>query len=218
MGGVARIGLLGGTFDPIHIGHLIMAEEARSGAGLAQVVFLPAGQPPHKPGIPVSLAAHRLRMVELAIAENPAFSLSRLDLDRPGPHYSADTVALFRQQVPADAEIFFIMGADSLEELPTWKDPARLLAQCRILALSRPEHEPNLAGLCGVIPELRGRVDLLPMPLIEVSSSDLRERVRQRRSIRYLVPEAVRGYIEAHHLYVNEVAAVSGGVARGSHR
>lgn len=198
-----RIGLIGGTFDPIHCGHLVMAEEARFQANLNQVLFVPAGQPPHKLGHSITPAEHRLRMVEIAIASNAAFGISRLDMDRPGPHYSVDLVRLFLEQAPPQVELFFVVGADSLEEMPSWKNPAGLLRLCRVLALSRPGHEPDIEYLARELPEVEQRVQVLKMPLIGVSGSDLRERVRQGRSIRYLVPEGVREYIYNHKLYAN---------------
>ena len=199
--GVQRIGLLGGTFDPIHWGHLIMAEEARQQARLDRVLFLPAGEPPHKVGQAITPIAHRLQMVQLAIASHPAFALSRLDVDRPGPHYSVDMVRLFLEQAPAGTEAFFLVGADSLEDMPTWKDPAGLLDLCQVLAMSRPGHGPDLERLAQVLPAVRVRVQVLQMPLIGISGTDIRRRVREGRSIRYLVPEEVRQYILAHGLY-----------------
>ncbi|MGQ9566771.1 MAG: nicotinate-nucleotide adenylyltransferase [Anaerolineae bacterium] len=198
-----RIGLLGGTFDPIHWGHLIMAEEARQQACLDQVLFLPTGEPPHKVGQAITPIAHRLQMVRLAIASHPAFALSRLDVDRPGPHYSVDMVRLFlSEEASAGTEVFFLVGADSLEDMPTWKDPAHLLDLCRVLAMSRPGHQPDLEALAQVLPAVRERVQVLPMPLIGISGTDIRRRVREGRSIRYLVPEEVRQYILAHGLYL----------------
>ncbi|MBC7223237.1 MAG: nicotinate-nucleotide adenylyltransferase [Anaerolineae bacterium] len=196
-----RVGLIGGTFDPIHWGHLIMAEEARHQAHLDQVLFLPAGEPPHKVGQAITPIAHRLQMVQLAIASNPAFRLSRLDVDRPGPHYSVDMVRLFLERAPAGTEVFFVVGADSLEDMPTWKDPARLLELCHVLAMSRPGHQPNLEHLAQVLPAVWERVQVLSMPLIGISGTDIRRRVREGRPIRYLVPEEVRQYIVAHGLY-----------------
>jgi len=124
-------------------------------------------------------------------------------VDRPGPHYSVDLVRLFLEQAPSEVELFFVVGADSLEEMPTWKNPAGLLRLCRVLAFSRPGHEPDIERLAQELPEVEQRVQVLEMPLIGVSGSDLRERVRQGRPIRYLVPEGVREYIYSHELYVN---------------
>lgn len=179
-----------------------MAEEARQQARLDQVFFLPAGDPPHKVGQAITPIAHRLQMVRLAIASHPAFALSRLDVDRPGPHYSVDMVRLFLEEAPAGTEVFFLVGADSLEDMPTWKDPAHLLDLCHVLAMSRPGHQPNLEALAQVLPAVRERVQVLPMPLIGISGTEIRRRVREGRSIRYLVPEEVRQYILAHGLYL----------------
>lgn len=179
-----------------------MAEEARQQARLDWVLFLPTGDPPHKVGQAITPIAHRLQMVRLAIASHPAFALSRLDVDRPGPHYSVDMVRLFLEEAPAGSEVFFLVGADSLEDMPTWKDPARLLDLCHVLAMSRPGHQPDLEALAQVLPAVRERVQVLPMPLIGISGTEIRRRVREGRSIRYLVPEEVRQYILAHGLYL----------------
>ncbi|MGQ9585264.1 MAG: nicotinate-nucleotide adenylyltransferase [Anaerolineae bacterium] len=200
-----RIGLIGGTFDPIHIGHLVLAEEARAQAQLDRVLFVPAGQPPHKMGHFITPVEHRLRMVEIAIASNPAFGISRLDMDRPGPHYSVDMVRLFQEQSSPEVEVFFVVGADSLQEMPTWKNPAGLLSLCRVLALSRPGHEPDMERLIRELPEMEANVQVLKMPLVGISASGLRERVRKGQTIRYLVPDGVREYIYTHGLYIGEV-------------
>ena len=196
-----RIGVLGGTFDPVHYGHLILAEEARAAVPLDQVLLVPAGQPPHKLDEPHTPARHRLAMLELAIAGNPALGISRVDVDRPGPHYSVDMVHLVRQESPPDAEIFFIMGLDSLTNILSWHDPAGLLAQCRLIVAERPGYAVDLAELVARLPALEGRVDFIAMPLIQISGADLRRRVRQGRPIRYQAPETVRAYIEQHRLY-----------------
>ncbi|NLE76629.1 MAG: nicotinate-nucleotide adenylyltransferase [Chloroflexi bacterium] len=203
--GPGRIGLLGGSFDPIHYGHLILAEEARHSLSLDRVVFVPAGQPPHKRGRVLSASQHRLAMTERAIASEPAFVASRLDLDRPGPHYTVDLVRLFLGQAASGAELFFLMGADSLEDLLTWRDPAGLLALCQVAAFSRPGHLPDTEWLAQRLPAVRERVRVIPMPLIGISASDIRQRVRQGRPIRYLLPEAVRDYIVAEGLYLGKV-------------
>ncbi len=126
-----KVGLLGGTFDPIHIAHLIVAEACRSQLGLERVFFIPAGAPPHKLNKPVSLAQHRFAMTELAIASNPYFTVSRLDIDRPGPCYSTDTVRLLSEQLNNEVDLYFIIGTDSLMDMPTWHEPLQLIGLCR---------------------------------------------------------------------------------------
>lgn len=196
-----RVGVLGGTFDPIHIGHLILAEEARDQLDLSIVYFVPAGDPPHKRERRLAPVAERLRMIELATADNPIFQPSRVDADRPGPHYTLDMVHVFRDQLPPGGELYFLMGFDSLTELPRWHRPAELLAACRLVALTRYNVPLDWAYLEAQLPGLRQRVTLLDMPELEIASNQIQARVRAGRSIRYLVPEAVRDYIATQGLY-----------------
>jgi nicotinate-nucleotide adenylyltransferase len=199
-----RIGVLGGTFDPIHIGHLFAAEEARTRLGLERIVFVPANLPPHKLHLNVTTTEHRLNMVRLAIADNPSFVLSRVDVDRFGPSYTVDTVELLRDEYGPEAEFYFIMGSDSLAELLTWHKPDRLIRLCRIVALTRPGGRADLEELNRLLPGAIARVQLLEMPLLEVSSTDLQRRVRMGLSTKYLVPPAVEAYIQQHGLYREE--------------
>ncbi len=196
-----RVGVLGGTFDPIHIGHLILAEEARAQLGLSVVCLVPAGDPPHKRDRRLAPVEDRLRMIELAIAGNPAFRASRVDADRPGPHYTLDMVRIFQEQLPPGGELYFLMGYDSLAELPGWHRPADLLAACRLVALTRYNVPLDWGYLEAKLPGIRQRVTLLDMPELEIASNQIQARVRAGRSIRYLVPEGVREYIEAQGLY-----------------
>jgi len=196
-----RIGVFGGTFDPIHLGHLMLAEEARSRLALAQIYFVPVGTPPHKQHRTVTPAEHRVRMVELATAACDAFLVSRIDVDRAGPHYSSDMIALLRATVEPTAELFFLVGMDSLEDLHTWHQPEQLLAHCRLVALSRPGSAPDWPGLEAKFPNIRERVSLLDMPEMEISSTALRDRVRTGQTIRYQVPRAVEAYIRKNKLY-----------------
>ena len=198
-----RVGLLGGTFDPVHHGHLMLAEEARWAIGLDRVLFVPAGQPPHKVHETHAAPRHRVRMLELAIADNPALGISRVDIDRPGPHYSADMVRLVRGELGAGVELFFVMGLDSLANILTWHEPADLLAQCRLAVARRPGCCLNLDALSEQLPALDGRIDFLDMPLIEIAGADLRRRVQCRLPIRYQVPEIVRHYIVDQQLYLS---------------
>ncbi len=196
-----RIGVLGGTFDPIHIGHLVAAEETRVRLALQRVIFVPAGLPPHKLHLEVTPTQHRLKMVQLAIADHPHFALSRVDADRFGPSYTVDTIELLRDEYGPQAEFHFIMGSDSLAELLTWHRPERLIRLCRIVALTRPRHRIDLEELEGLLPGAIARVQLLDMPLLQISGTDLQRRVRMGLSIKYLVPSAVEAYIYQHGLY-----------------
>ena len=206
MGGLAgsrslRVGLLGGSFDPPHIGHLILAEEARDQLGLDKVLFAPAGQQPLKAGQVMTPVADRVRMTELAIEGNPDFALSRGDVDRPGPHYTIDLVKIVAAQLPPQSELFFLMGFDSLADLPKWREPAQLIRSAHLVALTRPDIPIDWDVLEAHLPGVRDRVKLLDMPELEIASRDLRERVRTGRSIRYMVPDKVIGHIEKKHLY-----------------
>jgi nicotinate-nucleotide adenylyltransferase len=196
-----RVGVLGGTFDPIHIGHLILAEEARDQLGLDLVYFVPAGNPPHKQGRRLAPVEARVRMAELAVAGNDAFRVSRVDADRAGPHYTVDMVQIIQDRLPPGCELFFLMGFDSLTELPTWHEPARLVAACHLVALTRHDIDVDWAKLEAALPGIRQRVTILDMPELEIASHQLQERIREGRSIRYLVPDEVGAYIRAKGLY-----------------
>ncbi len=200
MVGVRRIGVLGGTFDPIHYGHLAAAEEARAKLSLQEVIFVVAGIPPHKLGEEITPAEERYAMVELAIASNPHFSLSRIDIDRPGPSYTVDTIALLRQK--RTEEIYFIMGMDSLMEIDTWREPQRLIQLCRLVAVERPGFIPDLERLEAAVPGITARTEIIDMPEVEISSTDLQRRVRQGLPIKYQVPPEVEEYIYKHRLYL----------------
>jgi len=199
-GETLRLGILGGTFDPPHYGHLALAETARVQLGLARVLFVPAGDPPHKPGRPLSPAVHRAAMVEAAIADNLAFRLSRVDLDRPGPHYTVDMLALLREMY-IGAEFYLLMGSDSLAEFLTWRDPAGIARQVFLAVMERPGWTADVASLEREIPGIRERLIWLDAPRLDISASDLRQRVQVGLPIRYLVPPAVEAYIHDHHLY-----------------
>ncbi len=196
-----RVGVFGGTFDPIHHGHLVAAEEVWHELKLDRVLFVPAGTPPHKRNQPVTPVHHRLAMVELAIASNPHFALSRVDVDRPGPSYTVDTVALLREELGPEAEIFFVMGMDSLAEIATWHQAQRLVELCRLAVVDRPWYQVDMAALEAAIPGIVDRVILVHIPGLAISSTDIQQRVHSGRSIKYLVPAAVEEYIHAHGLY-----------------
>lgn len=197
---MSRIGILGGSFDPPHLGHLILAEYALDGLGLDRILFVPAGDPPHKLHEAQTPVARRLAMLERALDGHPQFGISRVDIDRPGPHYTVDMLRLLAQQHP-DAELYFIMGGDSFRDLLRWHQPAQVVAQCYLAVMRRPGDgvEPHMHD--DALPGLSARVTLLDAPLIGISSTLIMERVRQGKSIRYLVPDAVRAYIDGHQLY-----------------
>jgi nicotinate-nucleotide adenylyltransferase len=193
------VGVMGGTFDPIHIGHLAVAEEAREVLGLGRILFVPAGQPPHKPAGEVSPVEHRLAMVELAIEDNPAFELSRVEVDRPGPSYTVETV---ERLASAGDRLTVILSAETFAELPTWHEPERLFAAARVAVAPRWGYPaPDPTWVSGAFPGRDVRVSYLEGPRLGVSSTALRARVAEGRSIRYLVPAPVEAYIAAQHLY-----------------
>jgi nicotinate-nucleotide adenylyltransferase len=198
-----RLGLFGGTFDPIHMGHLILAEACREACGLDKVWFVVAGEPPHKPGDRTSVA-DRLEMARIAIAGHPAFEVSELETRRPGPHFSVETLEEVQRERPAD-ELFFLIGADSLADLPQWREPERIVSMATVVVVDRPGVE---LGLSSVWPDLGPKARpfrLVTIPPIGIASNDLRRRVAEGRSIRYQVPRGVEAYIEAQGLYRGSV-------------
>jgi nicotinate-nucleotide adenylyltransferase len=200
-----NIGVLGGTFDPIHLGHLLVAEEAKARLDLGEVLFVPAGEPWLKANNAISPAEHRLEMVRLAIAEKAYFKLSVMEIERAGPTYTVDTMAELKAQLGADDELFFILGWDNLNQLPQWREPARLIELCRLVAVPRVDSPtPDLASLEKAIPGLSQRVVLLDQPRVDINASEIRRQVAQGLSISQLVPEAVEKYIREHKLYAGE--------------
>lgn len=198
-----NIGVLGGTFDPIHMGHLIIAEEVRARLDLAEVLFVPAGQPWLKLNNAISPARHRVEMVRLAIADEPSFKLSTMEIERPGPSYTVDTMAELSSQIGAEGKLFFILGWDNLIQLPRWHQPSRLVKMCRLVPVPRVGHpSPDLNSLEAAVPGLSQSLIMLDTPQIEISSSEIRERVARGLSIHQLVPEPVERYIREHGLYV----------------
>ncbi len=198
-----NIGVLGGTFDPVHNGHLIVAEEVITKLNLAEVIFVPAGQPWLKVDRPISPAEHRLQMLRLALADTPHFKLSTLEIERAGPSYTVDTIAELRDRLSTEDELFFVLGWDNLAELPQWREPSRLIKMCYLVAVSRPgSPRPDLKALEASIPGVSQRVMLMDKLKIDISASTIRERVAQGLSVRHLVPELVNRYIKEHKLYV----------------
>lgn len=190
---MTRIGVMGGSFDPIHLGHLTAARAAAAQCDLDRVLFVPTGQAWHKDAI-VAPADLRCAMVQAAIADDPAFSLSRVDVDRPGPTYTVDTLADLRAQL-GDAELFVILGADALAGFAGWRDPPGILRQARLLAVTRPGHPLDDPGLPP------GAVTLVEMPEVPISSREVRARVARGDAITGLVPDAVARIISEHDLY-----------------
>ena len=197
-----KLGILGGTFDPIHCGHLIVAEEVRVRLGLERVTFIPAGEPWLREGGGIASRGHRLQMVRLAIGSNPFFDLSTIELEREGPSYSIDTIIALREELGPGADLYFIIGPDALAQLPLWKEPGRILELCHVVAVRRPEYSPDLASLDSAIPGASARIIHVETPWIEVSSTEVRNRIRDGLSIKYLVPERVEQHIREHGLYL----------------
>lgn len=190
---------MGGTFDPIHYGHLVAAEEALVQFNLDRVVFMPTGEPVRKTHLRVSPAEDRYLMTVIATASNPDFGVSRLEIDRPGATYTVDTMTELRTIYGPETELFFISGADAILDILTWKDSAQLTDICTLIAATRPgydlsrfEQQPEDEGL---------RVEMMEVPALAISSTDIRQRVAERRPVRYLLPEAVAMYIRKNHLY-----------------
>ena len=197
----SRFGILGGSFDPPHYGHLALAETARVQLGLSRVLFVPAGTPPHKRNRPMSSAEDRAAMTAAAIADNPAFELSRVDLERPGPHYTVEMLALLRAQYPHVDTWFFLLGEDALHDLPVWRDPQGILEQASLAVMPRAGQRVDPAELIAALPLLADRLVWLDVPPVQYSATDLRRRVREGLPLRYLVPPPVGAYIHEHGLY-----------------
>jgi nicotinate-nucleotide adenylyltransferase len=199
-----NIGVLGGTFDPIHIGHLKVAEEAIARLDLPRILFIPAGQPWLKlnNANAISPVQHRLAMVRLGIAGNPRLKLSTIEIERPGPSYTIDTIAQLQSQLGAGDEIFFILGWDNLSQLPQWHEPRRLIEMCRLVAVPRVDFPlPDLPALEKSLPGITERVILFDRPRIDINASEIRRRAAQGLSISDFVPKAVESYIKEHGLY-----------------
>jgi nicotinate-nucleotide adenylyltransferase len=196
-----KLAVFGGTFDPVHVGHLIIAEIMRHHLMFEQVIFLPAGRPPHKPDQILSADADRLAMLRLAIAGNDAFSISTIDIDRPGASYTADTLRVLQDQVGEDCELHFLMGQDSLRDFPTWHRPDLIAERGRLVVALRPGVSVSVEQVEQAVPAARGRIRLVPVPLIGISSRELRAAIRSGGPFRYQVPSNVAEYIESRRLY-----------------
>lgn len=199
-----QIGILGGTFDPVHYGHLLLAETCREQCGLDQVWFLPAAVPPHKRERELTPAVRRVEMLELAIGGHEPFRVCRLEAERGGVNYTAETLAIIQQQQP-QATLFFLMGADSLRDLPTWREPVRICELAIVVAVRRSgSPEPQFAQLEAITTPARLALMerfQVEMPIVDLSSTDLRQRAARGASLRFRTPRAVEKYIETHGLY-----------------
>ncbi|MDR3541746.1 MAG: nicotinate-nucleotide adenylyltransferase [Desulfosporosinus sp.] len=204
-GKVNRLGIMGGTFDPIHYGHLVAAEMARGEFNLSKVLFIPSGTPPHKVNRDVSAANLRYEMVELAIQDNPAFDLSALEIERIGLSYTVETLRVLRRAWP-EYELYFITGTDALLEIFSWRDAEEILTMIQFIGAARPGFDASdfLLKVQQEHPETQGRIHYLEVPALAISSTDIRARVRNGQPIRYLLPELVRLFLQKHGLYTAE--------------
>jgi nicotinate-nucleotide adenylyltransferase len=196
-----QIGLFGGTFDPPHIGHLILSSEACAQLGLDRLLWILTPKPPHKVGQAITPLEHRLAMVKLAITDNPMFELSTIDVDRPAPHFALDTVRMISKQNPT-AELTYIMGGDSLRDLPSWNQPADLVAELDLIGvMHRPGDSIDLPALERTIPGLATKVRFVEAPLLDIAAKEIRQRIVDGRPFRYFLPPAVYNYIVEQDLY-----------------
>jgi len=198
-----KVGVLGGTFDPVHNGHLMVAEEARVRLGLAEVLFVPAGRPWLKESRLVLAAKHRVHMVSLAVAAYPYFKLSTVEVDRAGPSYSVDTIEELQARLGGSVELYFILGQDNLAEMPEWREPARLVTMCHLVAVPRPGYSlPAPDSLEAAIPGLLKKLILLPQPEVDIDATEIRQRVARGQTIDHLVPKPVAAYIKQYGIYL----------------
>lgn len=203
-----RIGILGGTFDPPHLGHLLIAEAARVALELESVLFLPAGEPWLKAGRRITPARHRLRMLELAIADNPHFGRCDCEVRRDGPSYTVDTLEQLSRDLPPDSELYFIVGSDVLPEFHLWKEPEQILELCCLAVVERPGGpDDGIALLAERFPEAAAMGAAVPVhgPRVDCNASQLRQMLAQGRSVRYQIPDGVVAYIAEHGLYQDEL-------------
>lgn len=196
-----RLGIFGGTFDPPHVGHLILAAEARDQLNLDCTIWVLTPDPPHKRGMEISPMQNRLAMVELAIGDDDAFSLSRVDIDRPGPHYTVDTVKILKSEYP-DYALIYLMGGDSLHDLPNWYHAEQFLdALDGIGVMRRPGDDVDLSALMRTLPQLEHKLNFVTAPLLEISADQIRRRARENRSYRYYLLPKIYEYIRTNHIY-----------------
>jgi len=195
------IGIFGGTFDPPHLGHLILAAEARAQLGLERLLWVLTPDPPHKQDQSIAQLQHRLEMVKLAIANDPQFEISSVEMTRPGPHYALDTVHILAGQNP-EVNLAYLMGGDSLNDLPHWHRPADFVSACHLIGvMRRPGDTVELAALEKSLPGLRSKVRFVEAPLLNIAAREIRKRIAEGRPFRYFLPERVFEYINEHGLY-----------------
>jgi nicotinate-nucleotide adenylyltransferase len=203
--GKMKRGVLGGTFDPVHLGHLEIAKEAGRTLNLQEVILLPAGLPPFKPNRLITPSEQRLKMLHLAVANTPDLKVSTIEIERPVTSYTADTLAELKGRYGVDDELFFILGWDSLEQLPGWYQPTRIIELCRLVAVPRPGRpRPNLESLEAMVPGISRRVVFMEKPEIDISSSRIRELAARGETIEHLVSGPVAQYIREHKLYLTQ--------------
>ena len=196
-----RIGIFGGTFDPPHLGHLILASESRGQLRLTRLLWMLTPRSPHKLGNSLTEVSHRLEMVQCAIADEPMFELSTLEFERPAPQYTVDTLEILQRQYPA-ADLILLMGADSMRGLTTWRRPADLVAACReIGVMRRPGELIQLSTLEAALPGISEKIHFVETPLLQISSREIRRRITEGLEFRYFLPSAVYDYIQTHNLY-----------------
>ena len=196
-----RVGVFGGTFDPVHIGHLIAAERATELLALDEMLFVPAGEPWFKADEPVTDAEHRLNMVRLAVESNPRFSVSDVEVVRPGPSYTIDTLEELRSHAGEGTKFFLVLGLDALAEMHRWRSPERVFDLATVVGVSRPGAEFDSGALYAALPYSAERVIMLDVPMVDVGATELRRRAAEGSSLRYLVPDSVERYIREHDLY-----------------
>lgn len=199
-----KIGLMGGTFDPIHYGHLVLGEQIRTQFNLDMVYFIPAGIPPHKQGKSISSSKHRYFMTLLATITNPYFEVSKIEMEDSSISYTVNTIKKFKDIIDRDAELYFITGADAIYELETWKSVKELLSLCNFIAASRPGIDERKLGekISELNEKYNGNITITSVPALAISSTDIRERIREGKSIKYIVPESVEYYIYKNGLYL----------------
>lgn len=196
-----RIGVFGGTFNPIHMGHLMIAEFATEAFGLETTIFVPTGSPPHK-GVAIASAADRYQMTALAILDNPRFTISDIEIQRSGVSYTVDTIRELKRQYPKGTEFYFICGTDSIQDLPNWKFNRELLEQAYFIGATRPDGSDFIGNIIDYFGALgKEKIHLLEVPELALSATVLRERLKAGQSVRYIVPDVVIRYIEEHSLY-----------------
>lgn len=201
MSGSRRVAVLGGSFDPLHIGHLIAAEEAVRQLGLEQVLLTPAKDQWRKAGRRLAAVEHRVAMVRLAVEGNPKLGVSEVDVQREGPSYTKDTLSDLRRELGDDTALHCILGWDAIADLPNWREPERIVELATLVAVLRPGYAVPWTRLEAVLPDARERVVSVTMPEVGISSTEVRRRIAAGESVRYWVPDTVREYIQAHHLY-----------------